>query len=263
MAKEVPLPPDAEFGDWVCARKQAWGDFYVTALALTVLGLLAALSSLHPSPYATLSALVGIAMFFTGIGILIYVIRRGRTVLSFYSTGVIREHKGQTDRMLYAVVIGLTYSIVRHYHNGIYTHTKQLIELVAAPSLKLPAFTVKAVIKENRKGFLVRTFVDDDPVGPLMEHVAKLVGERLYQAVLAGNKAPWTGDIELDRQGLFVGGQFVPLSELQGEVFEDGKLTLSRMGKPLVLKAAVPKNPNFLPGYFAFQRLLTANKLGA
>jgi hypothetical protein len=152
--------------------------------------------------------------------------------------------------ILYTDVERMSYSAVRHYHNGIYTGTQIL--LAAYPAAGKPI-----VFSAHSRG-------DSEDIDNLREDLARRIAGKLYARLAHQQEVPWTPRVRLSREGIrfekqkFVGrgeAMFVPYAERPQIEIKAGTLHLSAPGRKGTLLRVPCMSQNFYPGFILFQAL--------
>jgi len=153
--------------------------------------------------------------------------------------------------ILFTDVERMSYSAIRHYHNGIYTGTRYT--LVAWPAAGKPIT------------FLAHSRADSDDIDNLREDLARRIAGRLYARLAHEREVPWTPRVGLSREGIrfekekFVGHgevMLVRFSEHPQIEIKSGTLHLTVPGRKGSLLRIQCMAQNFYPGFRLLQTLL-------
>lgn len=168
-----------------------------------------------------------------------------------YQRGVFRER-----HLLYRQIEAFTYSATRHYTNGVYSGTSLAMRFTPGRD-DHGAKPISYSASTNR---------DDGELDSLRDHIAGVVGARMLAALGDGHEVPWTGDTVFTQTGvryrpskLFGKGEPTELAwgDIHGFSIDNGVFHLFRNGQQNAVLNIQVSAPNFFPGFFALDRILS------
>ncbi|MCU0242453.1 MAG: hypothetical protein MUF51_08520 [Vicinamibacteria bacterium] len=196
-------------------------------------------------------AVVAFGLFGGGalLALLLFAMLRSR--FDCHERGVVQRSLLGQKELAYLAIEKISYSVTRHYHNGVYTGSAVALKLTPegnGRAVKLSAYAHGSVPE----------------IDYLREHVAALVADRLYARLASESEVPWTGTTTLSRAGVhyrtrkLVGKGEPALASFKDDLrysIEDGSVHLFVPGaKKSVLDLSCSAE-NFFPGLILFGRL--------
>jgi hypothetical protein len=207
-----------------------------------------------------LGGLVAAACFFGNI-------RRMFRSVSFYQGGLVDRLFSRVRTFRYADAVGMNYSLVRQYVNGIYAGTELTLRLTMNDG---QVFNLCTRHKEQPKGLSItlipknKTFEGEDEMDVIKDLIASYVAERLGHELAKGGPVGWCRDLRLNTQGVMplsgkAKGTLVIWREITGVKFERGAFFLTARGENQPFVCTPCAGYNFYPCLQLFETFMQSS----
>jgi hypothetical protein len=177
----------------------------------------------------------------------------GGSAQHFYDTGACHERDGRREKLAYADVETVTYSV-----RTLGTRLERTLEF-GGPGGQ-PQFRLWTTLDDGEAGDGKATTAAD--VQNVASRVAKAVAERMIEWVGRGAAVRWTDQLGLTPEGLRLGGtaagDIVPWTAIDGvkDGSRTGRIEVYAFGGTQPVATAQTRDVNALPGYHAFMGLI-------
>jgi hypothetical protein len=182
-------------------------------------------------------------------------IRRMFRSVAFYQGGVVDRLFSRVQHFRYADAVGMNYSLVRQYVNGIYAGTELTLRLIMNDGR---VFNLCTRHKERPKGLSVtlipkkKTFEGEDEMDVIKDVIASYIADRLAAELAKGTPVAWCMNLEMTADGLrpLSGkhkGIVVPWRKIAGVSTERGYLHLLAHGADAPFISTPCAGYNFYP----------------
>ncbi len=176
----------------------------------------------------------------------------GRYVFRCYERGLMRRRGRREVRMAYADVVEFNYGATRMFYNGAYTGTSFSL------SFRSPGATIR---------YNVQIKNPDADIENLRDHIAKVIGRRMFCEIREGKSVPWGGDavflpsgMQLRRSKMLgfssAAAEVLPYDQIRGTNMQQGVLYLFSKSEPKSVFSKPVASANFFPGYYLLLTLL-------
>ncbi|MBS0189432.1 MAG: hypothetical protein JSS51_15320 [Planctomycetes bacterium] len=256
--------PSRDYGEFLTSRGRSGAGFYLRAIFMLVVGLFGAallvFAFFAPPPRNATGTSSGVPMFIVGSIMLAAAAHECFKLLysyDFYEQGLIRAGPRRTEEFAYEEIERFKYSLVRHYHNGVYTGTLMTLKLWMEDGRK---FSYGGKHKERRKGFIKRHFEGEDEMDIVREAIEIHVAERIEEELDQTGAFDWCKAATVSRAGVTPAGgkrkgTLVAWAELREIWMNNGHLHLAARGDKKSFVAIPSAGVNFFPCMRVFGRL--------
>jgi hypothetical protein len=237
----------------------AIGAFGVTA-ALALVGAvgLYAIDRTGPNADELWSYVMGLGAIASVCGLIALALyAQRRNIFRCHQVGVVHQTTSKAIELRYDEVGAFTWSVTRHFTNGVYTHTALELALEPLPGLEKGKIKYSA----NLKG-------SDDELDDLRAHIANVIARRMLGELREDRIVQWTPNLRLTPTGVeyrpagFMGrkNEWVELAyaDITGTNFIEGFLHVFTRSAPKSVIQEGTGVKNFFPGFHALMMVLEA-----
>ena len=181
-----------------------------------------------------------------------------RIAFRCHQFGVVKRGLFDERKIRHDHVEALTYSATRHFHHGVYSHTRLALD-----------FEPDAKHRSQRIQYTVSVPQVDEELIRLRDQIAAMIGTRMWHAVDAGQKVEWTPALSFHQQHLAYtpAGWFgqkatvsIPITEISQFRVNEGQCELFVKGQAKAVIQEQVDARNFFPGLHCLLLLIQATQ---